>query len=335
MQRTSEMREEYQKMQIRKAQEKETKGKRSKFDDDFGTFKIGSENRMIKKKTYDEHMNSLVLNPTREQSRQSEQYGSRQRGKSNQPSYNIINHTNYNNGFENDMKYIEYEKNQPKQPVHTQPIHNQQPVYNQMPNYEDVSYKNHENQNYENLENYDKHYEGKNEIDEAEYQKYYQEYLNSLREANSKEHPNYENELTAEMNKMNINDQYRPSEFKQNDYKSNSEYKPEYVPNEYKPEYVPNDYKQNEYKPIENKQNTTQNEYMMNKFNNQKGNNIHNIEGEMGYENNKAENQRMYKSYLDAQTKDKRNPVETNTNERFILKKDRSVAANPCNSLLI
>jgi hypothetical protein len=323
IQRTTEMRDEYRNMQIMKQQEKETKGKRSKYEDDYGTFKIGSENRSIRKKNYDDQMNSLVLNPTREVGGQNmEQIGSRQRGKSNQPSgFNIINHTNYGNGFENDIKkYMDsnydnshinqppvYEK--PQQPIYTNQPHHDKP--NLGPNYDDGSYKYYENDNYEHLENYNKHYDGRNEIEEAEYQKYYQEYLNSLREANTKEQqPDYVNDLTNDMNKMNINDQYKSNQ---------SEYKP------HQTEYKPNP---NEYKPI------SQNEYMTNKLNNQKGCNIYNLEGDKNNYESKVDGQKMYKSYLDAQAKDKRTSVETNTNQRFILKKDRSVVANPCKIFL-
>ena len=99
------------------------------------------------------------------------------------------------------------------------------------------------------------------------------------------------------MNKMNINDQYRLH------------------PTEYKA--------------------STQNEYMNNKMNNQKGSNIYNLESDKNSYENKVDSQKMYKSYLDSQTKDKRSSVETNTNQRFILKKDRSVVANPCKLFLI
>jgi hypothetical protein len=312
------MRDDYQQMQVRKQQEKEVKGKKSKYDDDYGTFKIGGENRSIKKKTYDDHMNSLVLNPTRELSRlNTDQESSRQRGKSNQPSgYNIINHSNFSNGFDNDIKKYMETNYQEKQPVYEMPIPNYEEQYKNVyqpekQNYEN-SYKNYQpekqqpyekpnyedNQKYydnnENLENYNKHYDPKNEIDEAEYQKYYQEYLNSLREANTKDHPEV-NELSNDINRMNINEQYRP---------------------------------QVERKP-------SQNEYMTNKINNQKGSsNIYNLEGDKNNQDIKSDNQKVYKGYLDAQTKDKQT-VSTNTNQRFILKKDRSVAANPCILLLI
>jgi hypothetical protein len=256
-------------MNIRKQKDKESNRKRNKYDDDYGTFKIGSENREIKKKSYDDH--NLILNPTRETVRQPMESGNKQRGKSIQPNYNIINHTiskpqeEYN--YQTEMKKINDNYN----PSYRQESINNYETerMNQINNYE----------NYENLENYNKHYEqpveSKKEYDEAEYQKYYQEYLNSLRQQNevreSTEKYDNENinELTNDINRMNIGN---------TDYRNGNHYM---------------DNMNNPYK--ENLNVNTQNEYNQNRYNNQKSYNDNNQFSD------KTDNQRNYKNYLDAQ----------------------------------
>lgn len=99
MQRMNERMEEYNHMLQKKQFEKEENRNRKKGKDDLGTFKIGGENREIRKKNYDEVSNNLVLNPMREnvqmgsRGRNETTSGAQVRGKSQ--GFNIINHTAY------------------------------------------------------------------------------------------------------------------------------------------------------------------------------------------------------------------------------------------------
>jgi hypothetical protein len=326
------------------------RNRRSKHDDDFGTFKIGGENREIKKRTYDDYTNSLVLNPTRETGAITQQQTSYSiRGKSNQRNnFNIINHTQSDYYNQNNKPEVSYERN-----IHSNPINNYNPrvennprdsgkyrqvnelnareipnniqpgnfenqnpynvknnynyppsnneYINHMNHYDPNSYEGKGNQENTHLENFNNHYElnqnrGKTpkqeptenyerqmsqdpEISEEQYQKYYQEYLNSIREQNTKElfdknnQPNlYEkpvdvpygenyNELAYEMGKMNIG--------KENPTPTHQ-----------------------------------QNEYQYNKNNQMKGNNIHNIPDKGEFQSNeKVDHQKNYRDYLDSQVK--------------------------------
>jgi hypothetical protein len=333
-------------MMQRKQSESEVnprKGRKGKHDDDYGTFKIGGENREIKKRTYDDYTNSLILNPTRETGNVQQPTvgvnGPSGRGysKSKPTGYNIINHTqsDYHNPDNMMKQYKEPERN-----IHSNPInHNPRkedygrpysgarndivpgsniprndeyasPYGQQYPGTEKFSdvnnnvthnynYKSKEggsdayinhmndynpntynkeqvNDNY-GLENYDKHYAEQKmpEITEEQYQKYYQEYLNGLKEQNDKEmfekekqsYPidnNYQHELANEMEKMNI---------RGGDYNTGS--------------------------------NHAGNEYQYNKMSSMKGNNIYNVpqsENNYGSQGNeKQDTQKNYRDYLDSQ----------------------------------
>ena len=108
-QKMNEMREEYNKMLMRKQEETENKRKPRKDSDDLnGTFKIGTDNREIKRKTYDEISDALVINPMKDNSNTRGRMEDRtnsismhlgnhppKRGKSQ--GYNIINHYNSDN----------------------------------------------------------------------------------------------------------------------------------------------------------------------------------------------------------------------------------------------
>lgn len=101
LQRMNEMRQEYQDM-VQKQDQRRTHSRR-KEPEIQGSLKIGCDNREIKRKSYDEVTNNLVLNPTKQpidSGRQGRNEAAcdmynrnRQRGKSQ--SFNIINHADY------------------------------------------------------------------------------------------------------------------------------------------------------------------------------------------------------------------------------------------------
>lgn len=102
MQRMHEQMEEYKEMQLKKQMERENNGRRFTKGESQGTFKIGGENREIKRRNYDDISNvNNTLALTRDDR------GTQQRGKSQgigigrgvNNNFNIINHTTSN--FEN------------------------------------------------------------------------------------------------------------------------------------------------------------------------------------------------------------------------------------------
>jgi hypothetical protein len=339
----------YNQMAQKKATEVEVnprKVRKGKHDDDYGTFKIGGDNREIKKRTYDDYTNSLVINPTREGGNQGigmSNNGPMVRGKSQQrPNYNIINHTQSefngesrrgevmpsdrdvyshqgttynprenvpNNYGQQNIGYNPREGGVPNNyqsygseevgssntgnPYNVNNNYNYQArgnndYINQANNYNPNTYEGRSgvpNNEGSHLENYEKHYEpnpnAQPDITEEQYQKYYQEYLNSMREKNTKElfekdnpvnhygkpqeipyESNYPNELAYEMGKMNLG----------NEQAGNT---------------------------------NQQNEYTLNKNNSMKGNNIHNIPEtyQQGSFDSRVDNQKNYRDYLDSQVK--------------------------------
>ena len=100
--RTNDRVNDYNTMIMKKQSERDNNtAPHGKKKEDLGTFKIGGENRQIKRKTYDDISNDLILNPTRtniqsegmnRQGRNEVQNSVPQsRGKSQ--GFNIINHS--------------------------------------------------------------------------------------------------------------------------------------------------------------------------------------------------------------------------------------------------
>jgi hypothetical protein len=224
LQKMNERMEEYNKMLERKQSEKENiRNKRLEKKDTQGTFKIGSENREIRKKNYDDVSNNLILNPMRENARGRSEYESGilrhhpQRGSSH--GFNIINHNLYqenssiktNYGRVNNISNTNYENGTRESEGNQIKTNNiQQQV-----------------EGIENLENYPYQEEALNrnnnelppEYEDPEFQKYYEEYMRQKMR---------EEEMAATMNK---NESQIPTTMKDYEaYKSQMQKYPEEYP---------------------------------------------------------------------------------------------------------
>lgn len=229
LQRMTEMKEEYNQFILSKQQNKEEfkRNFRSKKDSELrGTFKIGGENREIKKRTYDDVTDGLLLNPGRQVPNSS------QRGRVEQPSeteikmnihqrgksqgYNIINHSAYNTANrENILNY-----------GNSQSINNQQFARNNVSNDYHSKYNTNVNgytskeiEGIENLENYHRHYDintnnrpvikDNQDTSDNKVKKYYEDYLKQKQSEGKEEEEKFQpdqeiyNDYHNEYNKYN------------------------------------------------------------------------------------------------------------------------------------
>jgi hypothetical protein len=156
LQRMNETKEEYNKMQQRPSIHRNRKL------EDVGSFKIGSDNREIKRKNYYESNDKLVINPTREnipvsRGRQdNDNIYQQQRGRSQGhfSSYNIINHSD--SGKETNNREINNNRN----------TNNNQKTLNNQHNNEYMN----KNSNLNNNDNYSK--KQSNIADNYDYENY-------------------------------------------------------------------------------------------------------------------------------------------------------------------
>jgi hypothetical protein len=242
--RINEFMQEYNKMLEKKQNDKENRGNR-KFEknESVGTLKIGGENRSIRKKNYDEISNSLVLNPTKEspvrgRNEVGASINNNKRGSSH--GFNIINHSAYDNpehiiktnyarvsvlnneNLEKDGARISHlNNNQPQQNNNnTKEINNFSNNNNRV--YSGISNK-HQNQNIDmtnNLEDfhyrdeYSKEQEKKaqqsypTELDDPEFQKFYEEYLRKkLHDEMNNSKNDYRNQNNGIENESNLKQQ--------------------------------------------------------------------------------------------------------------------------------
>jgi len=198
LQRMTDMKDEYNQFILTKQHSKEESKRinRSKKEAELtGTFKIGGDNREIKKRSYDDVTDGLVLNPSRNVPNSS-QRGRREqepemkqsvpiRGKSQ--GYNIINHSDANTFFKENNTIVD-----------NKPSVNQQGIPSNMINDYTSKYNTHSNSHYpyvqkeiegiENLENYHRHYDinsskptsihhNRAESRDDKVKRYYEEYL--------------------------------------------------------------------------------------------------------------------------------------------------------------
>ena len=199
--------------------------------------KIGSENRQITRKTYDEVSNGLIINPMREKAseRQSRQqieennYGTqvkamRQRGQSH--GYNIISNAFYDDNSNHNLNTNNYAKGSYGNVERTQPQFNRQQEQNKPPikNEPELS-----------EDDYKRYYEymnmlKKNEDSERAQIEQQQEIKNNLYPQSNqyKEMPqssmrNEQEEITAQMRQLSVQDDAR-SEYLANKKKNNSSF---------------------------------------------------------------------------------------------------------------
>lgn len=196
IQRNNEMMEDYNQSQHRKQIDKEgIKGKRNNSQFDDANFKIGGENREIKRKNYEDVTNNLVLNPGRKNEVRNarvelQDMGAiRQQNRGRSQGYNIINHSNpdpnANNNYNiarinnDNQKQSESDRGIPQNNQHMEVLDNYNP--NNVNPYANV------NNNYNYKSNNVQQQNSKPEFDEAEYEKYYQEYIRQKEAAEGKD----------------------------------------------------------------------------------------------------------------------------------------------------
>jgi hypothetical protein len=221
IQKMNEMREEYNQFIVSKQQIKEEnkRNTRSKKESEVtGTFKIGGENREIKKRTYEDVTEGLLLNPTR-QPPNSSQRGRREEPvesemKSNMPSrgksqgFNIINHSAYNTDNKEGNLNFEYRTGKKMPNINNNNIDSISGKFNSNVN----SYTPKEIEGIENLENFHRHYDinpnnrpmifsDKNEGSDSKVKKYYEEYLKKKEEEEKiQRNDDYYNEYNNQYN---------------------------------------------------------------------------------------------------------------------------------------
>jgi transcriptional adapter 2-alpha len=238
MQRQNEYMEEYSKVLNKKQEER---GRLKNKNDYSGTFKIGGESREIRKRNYEEVTNSLPMNPTRHETEYS--HGNRyheerhtnnsinQRGKSH--GYNIINH---------------YEEKSPVQNIPHYNNNNQGRNENQTNNR--ISKLEQQENKYENYHSPDDHHtygnyinaqpkmekdnlahqqdhvpQENNEYDEAEFEKYYENYIkHRMNDVNQGENPHDPSKHNLAEEKPHLNEMNIPSIEKIQEAPQNLEY---------------------------------------------------------------------------------------------------------------
>jgi hypothetical protein len=230
MQRQNEYIDEYNKVLNKKKLDE--RGRLKNKNDYTGTFKIGGESREIRKRNYEEITNSLPMNPTRQETDYS--HGNRypderqannsirQRGKSH--GYNIINNyderspvqnfpqfTQNNQGINDNQTYARVPKLSKQEQAE-----NIYEKYNTLDNYQSNGHSNVVEPRIEN-QNSNKHQDEvpqeNNEYDEAEFQKYYENYIKQrMGDMNQGENLNENNKQNQQeehqqvhSNEMNIN----------------------------------------------------------------------------------------------------------------------------------
>ena len=170
LQRMNEMKDEYNQFIITKQNSKEESKRiiRSKKEAELtGTFKIGGENREIKKRTYDDVTDGLVLNPSRNVPNSSQRGRIEQEPEIKQSvpirrkiqGYNIINHSDSNtfSNKENNL-IVENKPSFNQLGIQSNPIHDNTSKYNTHSN-SNNPYVQKDIEGIENLENYHRHYD--------------------------------------------------------------------------------------------------------------------------------------------------------------------------------
>lgn len=245
LQRNNILMEEYNLAQQRKQMEKEKNKDRrqvSQFEN-YGNYKIGADNREIKRKNYEDVTNSLLLNPTRKsevaylRNVVQDMSNVRHQGRGRSQGFNIINHSLPNiNTINNTMNDNQMPLEENKQEYIQQELNN----YNQNPNdmqinpqsnIDPYSYK----PSYNN--DYNKPYE-----EDGEYERFYQEMLKQQKESLDHNHlpqnnfqqydgpnvmntyqepPQEMNEMESKMKNMSINQYATTKEYQYNRQKNN------------------------------------------------------------------------------------------------------------------